>query len=275
MPLYNCEKYVAEAIKSVLNQTFKNFELVIADSSTDNSTRIVESFSDSRIVLIRNELRGVSHARNLAIRNARGQYISLLDSDDYYDPQKLAIQLCQTKETETVTYTSSDVVGISGIRTPKTREPITGDALPELLGRFQPISCYASMMFKKKDFENAGMYDEKLNLSEDFDLAIRLSMFKRFSFIDKSLYIRNRVPASLTQALGRGNPLPFKTNLQIVGSYFSQPKVRNRLSLEQKMRVKQNMVSLARCAHDYKWLLNSFLSASMFVPVCRSFFADG
>lgn len=96
-PVYNGEKYVAETIKSVLEQTYKNFELVIVDdASTDDTVRIISEFKkkDSRIRLIKLESnQGAAVARNTAIENSNGQFIAFLDSDDLWLPEKLEKQL--------------------------------------------------------------------------------------------------------------------------------------------------------------------------------------
>ena len=89
MPLYNNEKYVEESIQSVINQTYTDWELlIINDASTDNSLQIAEKLAktDNRIKLINlKENKGVSHARNLGIKESKGEYISFLDSDDLWD----------------------------------------------------------------------------------------------------------------------------------------------------------------------------------------------
>lgn len=85
MPAYNVEKYINMAIDSVLNQTFKDFELIIInDGSTDNTGEIVENYKDrdSRISVYHTENRGLSSARNLALSYARGEYVTFIDSDD-------------------------------------------------------------------------------------------------------------------------------------------------------------------------------------------------
>ena len=84
MPVYNAEKYVAEAIDSILNQTFNDFEfLIINDGSTDNSLDIIKSYDDPRITIINNETNlGLSHTLNKGIELARGEYIIRMDADD-------------------------------------------------------------------------------------------------------------------------------------------------------------------------------------------------
>src|SRR5690554_397928 len=97
MPMYNAEKYIKESIKSVLNQTYEIWELLIIDDvSTDNSVEIVEEYveRDSRIKLFRlDENSGPAVARNVGIKNSIGDFISFLDSDDLWHAEKLEIQL--------------------------------------------------------------------------------------------------------------------------------------------------------------------------------------
>ena len=89
VPIYNVEKYLSFALDSVVNQTYKNLEvLLIDDGSTDNSRKIAEEYvkKDSRFILIHQENKGLSGARNTGLENATGKYIMFLDSDDFFDP---------------------------------------------------------------------------------------------------------------------------------------------------------------------------------------------
>lgn len=112
MPLYNNEKYVIEAIQSVINQTYKDWELIIInDASTDNSKEIVQRFLhkqlDSRIKFIDLENNnGVSFTRNLGIKEAKGEYISFLDSDDLWDKEFLKLSYLKLKENYKFVYTN-------------------------------------------------------------------------------------------------------------------------------------------------------------------------
>lgn len=90
IPVYKVEKYVAATVKSVLEQTYTDFELlIIDDGSPDQSIEICQQFTDPRIKIIRQENRGVAAARNTGIRSSEGKYIALLDADDLWLPEKL------------------------------------------------------------------------------------------------------------------------------------------------------------------------------------------
>ena len=88
VPVYNVEKYVKRCLDSIFNQTYKDFEVIVVnDGSTDKSMNIVKKYKDVKI--INEENRGLSHARNNGVKNARGDYILFVDSDDYINKDLL------------------------------------------------------------------------------------------------------------------------------------------------------------------------------------------
>ena len=93
LPVYNVEKYLNKCIDSILNQTYKNFELIIIDDgSTDNSSTICDSYkNDSRVIVIHQDNKGLSVARNKGIDMSTGNYITFIDSDDYIDSKYIEI----------------------------------------------------------------------------------------------------------------------------------------------------------------------------------------
>lgn len=95
MPSYNTESYIADSIRSVIAQTYQNWELIIVDDcSTDRTIEIIETFDDPRIILLKNKTNsGAALSRNYALREAKGEWIAFLDSDDLWLPDKLEKQL--------------------------------------------------------------------------------------------------------------------------------------------------------------------------------------
>lgn len=100
MPSWNTAEYIGDSIQSVLNQTYSNWELLIVDDcSSDNTDEVVKSFQDERIIYLKNEKNsGAALTRNRALREAKGEWIAFLDSDDLWSPQKLEHQISFMKE---------------------------------------------------------------------------------------------------------------------------------------------------------------------------------
>lgn len=102
MPSWNTAEYIRDSIQSVIRQTYENWELIIVDDcSTDTTDLIVQNISDERIIYIKNESNmGAALTRNRAIREAKGEWIAFLDSDDLWEPQKLENQLKFMKDND-------------------------------------------------------------------------------------------------------------------------------------------------------------------------------
>ena len=106
LPVYRVEKYISAAIKSVLAQTYQNWELlIIDDGSPDRSVEVCQQFNDPRIKIIHQQNRGLAGARNTGIRHAQGDYLAFLDGDDIWQPQKLTEHVAHLE--------SSPAVGVS------------------------------------------------------------------------------------------------------------------------------------------------------------------
>ena len=175
MPAYNCEKYVVEAINSILAQTYRNWELlVLDDGSKDNTLRIIEEFSqkDSRIKALPNgKNMGVSATRNRGIELASGDWIAFLDSDDMWEPFKLEkqFQVVEKKSAEFL-FTGASYINEEG-------EPFKGIfEVPEKVTykklRNQNVISCSSVLVKKKYFENIKM--EKDEMHEDYAVWLRI-----------------------------------------------------------------------------------------------------
>jgi glycosyltransferase involved in cell wall biosynthesis len=194
IPTYNRANLIARSIKSVLSQTYQDFELVVVDdSSTDNTKEVVTSFNDERVRYIRHEQnRGEAAARNTGIKVARGEYIACQDSDDEWLPEKLAKQVQAFENCPPdigVVYTGFWKIE----NNEKTYIPFSwvnqkeGDIHRELLkGNF--IGSPATLI-KKECFKKVGMFDEKLFHLVDWELWLRISKYYHFEYIDKPLVI--------------------------------------------------------------------------------------
>ncbi len=201
MPLYNKATYVAEAIQSLLDQTFENFELVIVDdASTDKSLDIAKQFKDDRIRILRNNSRrGVNFTRNRGIEEATTKYIALLDGDDVYRATKLEKQIELTKDfPQDVIYTDYLRINPNGLLEKKEVISLEGFAFPRLLrSGGNGIPALPTLLYQKADYQKAGRYPEDITVSGDYDFALRLSLIRPFHFVREPLYLWRTVADSV------------------------------------------------------------------------------
>jgi glycosyltransferase involved in cell wall biosynthesis len=189
IPSFNCERYIRQTLDSVLAQTHPDLEvLVIDDGSTDGTPAIIESYGEPvRLVLRKNG--GVCRARNAGITMARGDFICLLDHDDYWYPDKLARQvqaLCERPDAGVAYSTFRPWVVDPATRvhpSPSTIDPsASGDGIDDdfsgWIYHHLLMDCYvltSTAMFRREVFERCGGFDESLPYSEDWDLWLRIS----------------------------------------------------------------------------------------------------
>ena len=188
MPAYNSEKYIAQAIESVVNQNYTNWELIIInDCSTDNTEQIIKSYQqkDRRIKLINlTQNRGVANARNIGIRNAEGKYIAFLDADDIWQKEKLYKQIQKLKSTNAnITYTAYQMIDEIGkiIKERRVKETLQ---LKDLLKENSII--FSSVVCKKESIVNKHFKSEWYH--EDYVFLLDLSKEgKSFKGINENL----------------------------------------------------------------------------------------
>jgi glycosyltransferase involved in cell wall biosynthesis len=177
-PAYNAEDYLTETVRSVLAQTFGDFEmLIVDDGSTDRTAEIAERFSagDSRIQLIRQSNAGPSAARNAAIRRARGRYLALLDSDDLWMPTYLADQLAILAAHPEVDVVSANAVNLGGPTDGLPLRPVDDRCVPiTLLDMIATEDSVCIMsLFRRTVVDKVRGFDSTLCGNEDYDFWLR------------------------------------------------------------------------------------------------------
>jgi len=177
MPVHNRETFVAASIRSVLDQSFEDFELlVIDDGSTDRSAEIVGSLDDHRIRLVHNESNlGIPRTRNRGLELAQGEYIALLDSDDLAYPQRLALQVDYLNQNPEVAAVGSWAHRVS--RTGEPRSSIQRPTLPRHLhARILFVSCLKNpTVMARTDVMREFRYREDFKFCQDIELWSRVS----------------------------------------------------------------------------------------------------
>lgn len=191
LPTYNRGYILSEAIKSILNQSYKDFELIIVDDgSTDNTEEVIESFSDSRIRYIKHDVnKGLSAGRNTGIKHAQGIYIANQDSDDVWLSHKLEKEVAildVAPRDVGVVYSKAEKVMRDGkkiVVPPKTIKVKEGNIQNQLLhGNF--ITMQAAL-FRKECLNNISGFDETLPALQDWDFWLRISENYKFKYINE------------------------------------------------------------------------------------------
>lgn len=176
MPVYNGERYLREAIESILNQTFKNFEfLIINDCSTDGSREIILSYNDERIRLIDNQVNmGQTKSLNKGLRIARGRYIARIDQDDISLPERLRLQAKVFHDNPELSVIGSSAIFIDGEGEKIDYWNASSEIEDIMVNIFfnNPI-CHSSAMMKREEVLALGGYDERYLCSQDFELWSR------------------------------------------------------------------------------------------------------
>lgn len=177
MPAYNAGKYIHEAISSVLDQSFTDFELlIINDGSTDDTEKIICSFNDRRIVLLSQENKGVAAALNLGLSNARSQYIARFDADDICYPNRLKIQydFITAYPQYSIVGSAADYIDAGGAFI-FTHHP--DGHLNEEIQQLKYSTCpfiHSSVLYKKSVVMNNGGYNEHAHTYEDHFLWVNV-----------------------------------------------------------------------------------------------------
>jgi hypothetical protein len=177
MPVHNGGRFVAEAIESILQQTFTDFEFVIVDDgSTDDTPSIVASFTDSRIRILRSEaLLGLPRALNRGLAAAKGQLVARQDSDDRSHPRRLAAEVAFLRANPEVALVGTQVRVIDK-RGRISRPPAWWRATTASGIRFQSLFdnpfLHSSVLFRR---DRVGGYDESFATAEDFELWSRVA----------------------------------------------------------------------------------------------------
>lgn len=191
MPAYNAESYIREAIESILNQTFKDFELiVINDCSTDRTREIVKEFGskDNRVKLVDNKknLR-IAKTLNAGLKVARGKYIARMDADDYSYPERIDKQVTLLDSNSQLSLISGNMDICDEDLNIKTRShfPLKDTRIRNVLLQFNPMVSPA-MMWRKEISDNVGGFNTDI-LTEDYMFIMDMSSKGQLENLDDSL----------------------------------------------------------------------------------------
>ena len=226
MPTYNHAKFIGKAIDSVLNQMYKNFELVVIDNYSDDDTeKIVDSYEDNRIIYLKFRNNGIIAAsRNHGIKHSRGEYIAFLDSDDIWLPEKLekGLRVLEGANDTAMVYARFRTVDGSTMSEsilPKNGKYQSGYIFRSLYIR-SFIAC-SSVMVKKSVLNQIGLFntDADFVAVEDTDLWLRIAQNHCIVCTDSSPLLLYRIHP---QCISRGYLKKMKRSLVLKKKYIKQ-----------------------------------------------------
>lgn len=202
--VYNKASFIEQTLKSVVNQTFTDFEIIIVDDgSTDNSLEVIKGFKDDRISVFATENQGVSAARNFGVLKANAAYIALLDGDDTWKIDYLeCIQKAILKFPDKKIFTVH-VAQNYGHKIVPLDYSFKQDTLYSIHNFFEASQKYSiltssSIVFNKSILKKTGLFDTSIVSGEDVDMWIRFGLFFDVVFINKLLVLYNYNPLSLS-----------------------------------------------------------------------------
>lgn len=203
MPAYNAEKYVAEAIESILSQTFQDFEfIIIDDSSTDETWSIIQKYSklNSRIRPYKNESNlKLSKTLNRGIDLASGTYIARMDADDISTVARLEKQCNYMEQHPDVGIVGGamEIMNVDGKTIGKRSYRLTDEQIRKKIYRYSPF-CHPAIMIRSSILKSAGTYDGIWNPAEDYELYFRIGKYSQFANLQDVLLRYRIIPKSMT-----------------------------------------------------------------------------
>lgn len=234
IPTYNCAKYLPQAIESVLNQTYKDYEIIIVDDGSTDNTKEIISVYQSKIKYIYQDNAGVSKARNTGIQNSTGMYIAFLDADDRWLPFKLELQIKCFEKLPNVDLIFSDFsaikqnriiyksyfykafnifkefkINLDNIFQNKLQICKNGQNLKVFWGNiFKTLFLGnfilpSTVILKKKALSNVGYFNEKYRVAEETEFFLRFAKYYEMAFIEHPL-VYYRLP-DVTNLSGKEN----------------------------------------------------------------------
>lgn len=210
MPVYNLEKYVEEAIQSVFNQTYTNWELLIVDDgSTDRSLEIIRSFSDSRIRVYTQPNQGVSAARNRALKEMKGDFFCFLDGDDRLTQNSLQSRLLLFQDHEAITFVDGTVVKYSvdfSVRKSVWTPLFSGNPLSELVSLSGSCFFGPTWMIRRETLK-IYEFNEQIKHGEDLLFYVSIAYSGEYHAVSDEIYeyrTGNQSAMSNIRGLGKG-----------------------------------------------------------------------
>lgn len=192
MAVHNGVPFLAQAVKSILNQTYKNFEFIIVDdASTDKTWSYLKSLRDKRIKLIKNNKNlGLAKSLNKALDKSIGDYVARMDADDVSLPKRFETQINFLLKNSSIDLCGSwvDLINGNGQIVSEKKYPVTDSQIKKALPWY-PSIIHPTFMAKATFFKNLNGYDPRFDLAEEYELLLRGKNKFKFANIPKKLLL--------------------------------------------------------------------------------------
>lgn len=223
IPAYNRANMILTALKSVLAQTYPDWEaIVVDDGSSDNTREVVAGVKDARVRYIYQENKGLPGARNAGIRASSGEYVAFLDSDDAFLPEKLALQVPVLDANPDLCLVAGGFIEVDmNMRPLREIRPWVKNPTLDLLDWVRTCSfCVGSPLVRRGWLDRAGLFDENMRYVEDWDLWLRMaSMGCHMQWLKKPVYLyRMHASSMVRQAVMMKNGM-----IAMFDKFFARP----------------------------------------------------
>ena len=243
IPSYNSARYLADAVDSVLSQSFRDLEvLVIDDGSTDDTATVARRYRRP-VRYLRQENQGVAVARNRGIAESLGRYIAFLDADDTWLPAKLEAQLEALGKNPgyRACYTAFTVVSSQLAPIQVSRSNRRAGTLEDLLLRGNVIGSICTVLCERSLLESAGGFDPSLSQCADWDMWTRLAVFTEFLYVDRPLVTYRQHTANMS----RNAALLEQDSLRVLEKGFAIDGLPDSIGAQRRAAFARNYMVLA------------------------------
>ncbi|MHC4870713.1 MAG: glycosyltransferase [Planctomycetota bacterium] len=235
LPVFNCEKYLADAVSSILKSSYDNLELIIInDGSTDSTENIINSFTDKRICYFKNDSNiGLVNSLNKGIGVSTGEYIARQDADDVSAVDRLETQVSFLDKNKDIGMVGTlyDKINENGEVIVTKNLPLSDIDIKKSLTK-NNCFCHGSVIFRRSIIEKTGPYRDTAGPTEDYDLWLRFSEITRVSNIEKPLYRWRVTPESI---MSQSDSMQAEDNREFLRSLAAYRKTHGTDPLESRV----------------------------------------
>jgi glycosyltransferase involved in cell wall biosynthesis len=208
IPVYNAARYIEATIASVINQDEKDLEIIIVnDGSTDATMEIISGLAetDHRMVVLSQQNKGVSAARNLGYKQSKGKYIAFLDADDIWLPNNLSLKIAKLKDSSFgMVHSDAQVIDEASHPQGNFLRGQEGNLLNAMLEwNGTQVPGPSSILIRREVIESAGLFDERLSTSADQDFFIRVAALYQIGRVNEITWMYRVHPENMHKNIAR------------------------------------------------------------------------